>query len=130
MVIVWCLLSSTPPGGREFPPRAAHRSREGEVRWPLPRFAGIFGGAFTGSYPMADGQHPVRRSHLVPRTGAGWIAVIGFLLLFAMTQPPLVFLLANRIEPRVLGMPFLYVYLLIFYVLLIGVLVWAQRQDV
>ena len=79
---------------------------------------------------MSESAPPPRRSHYLPRTRSGWIAVLGFLALFALTQPPLVFLLANRIEPRVLGMPFLYTYLLVCYVLMIGVLIWAQRQDV
>lgn len=79
---------------------------------------------------MSDPPRPARRSHYLPRTRAGWTAVLGFLGLFALTQPPLVFLLANRIEPRILGMPFLYVYLLVCYVLMIGVLIWAQRRNV
>lgn len=54
--------------------------------------------------------------------------MLGFLALFAFTQPPLVFVLANRIEPRIAGVPFLYVYLLVFYIALIGVLLWARRR--
>jgi len=55
--------------------------------------------------------------------------VAAFIGLFAFTQPPLVFLLANRIEPTVLGVPFLYVYLLVLYFGLIGVLLWARGRD-
>jgi hypothetical protein len=69
------------------------------------------------------------RSHYRPRTRRGWIAVLSFLVLLAFSQPPLVFLLANRIEPWVLGLPFLYVYLLVLYVAMIGVLVWARCRD-
>ncbi|MCE2423473.1 MAG: hypothetical protein J4G03_09275 [Gemmatimonadetes bacterium] len=69
------------------------------------------------------------RSHYVPRSPAGRIAVIAFVALFAFTQPPLVFLLANRIEPWIAGMPFFFVYLLVLYFLLIGVLVWARRRG-
>ncbi len=69
------------------------------------------------------------KSHFWPRTKAGWLAVVTFLALFALTQPPLLYVLANRINPRVLGLPFLYVYLLALYVLLIVVLVWAVRRD-
>jgi hypothetical protein len=68
-------------------------------------------------------------SHYRPRTRAGRIAVAAFIGLFAFTQPPLVFLLANRIEPTVLGVPFLYVYLLVLYFGLIGVLLWARGRD-
>lgn len=52
-----------------------------------------------------------------------------FLGLFAFTQPPLVFWIANRVEPSVAGVPFLYAYLFVFYLLLIAVLVWARRRG-
>jgi hypothetical protein len=68
------------------------------------------------------------RSHLLPRTRAGWIGVLSFLLIFAFVEPPLVYSLGNRIEPWVLGFPFLYTYLLVLYGALIGVLLWAQRR--
>jgi hypothetical protein len=71
------------------------------------------------------GRYP---SHLIPRTKAGWAAVLAFLGLFALAEPPLVFLVGNRIKPWVLGFPFLYTYLLIVYVALIGVLIWAQGR--
>jgi len=70
------------------------------------------------------------RSHYLPRTRAGWWSVLSFLLLFALTQPPFVTGPANRIEPLVLGMPFLYAYLLGLYLLLIGVLIRALRKGV
>ncbi|MFQ5704478.1 MAG: hypothetical protein ACE5HT_10705 [Gemmatimonadales bacterium] len=75
-------------------------------------------------------SYPNFRSHFLPRSRPGWIAVIAFLLLFTLTQPPLVYLVANRIEPWLLGFPFLYAYLLVLYCALIGVLIWAQKQDV
>jgi len=52
-----------------------------------------------------------------------------FLALFAFTQPPLVFWIGNRIEPDAGGVPFLYVYLLVLYVALIGVLLWVRRRN-
>ena len=67
------------------------------------------------------------RSHLLPRTGRGWVAVISFLVLFALVEPPFVYSVANRIQPWVLGLPFLYAYLLVVYTGLIGVLLWALR---
>ena len=69
------------------------------------------------------------RSHYRLRTRRGWIAVISFLVLLALSQPPLVFLIANRIEPWIFGLPFLYMYLLVIYVAMIGVLIWARMQD-
>ena len=69
------------------------------------------------------------RSHYRPRSRRGWVAVIAFLTLLTFTQPPLVFLIANRIDPWILGLPFLYIYLLIIYVAMIGVLIWARLQD-
>jgi hypothetical protein len=55
--------------------------------------------------------------------------VILFVVLFAMAEPPLVFSLANRVDPWVLGVPFLYAYLLLVYSLLIGVLLWALKKG-
>lgn len=68
------------------------------------------------------------RSHLWPRTRDGRLAVVAFLALFALTQPPLVYLLANRIRPWIAGLPFLYAYLLVLYVGLIAVLLWVGRR--
>ncbi len=76
-----------------------------------------------------ENDYPVFRSHLVPRTRAGRVATILFLGLFALTQPPLVYVIANRIEPTVAGLPFLYVYLLVVYLALIAVLIWACRRG-
>ena len=69
------------------------------------------------------------RSHLVPRTRAGWVGLIAFVALMALAQPPIVHGIANRIEPRILGLPFLYAWLLAVYTLLIGVLVWIWRRG-
>lgn len=70
------------------------------------------------------------RSHYLPRTREGWIGVILFLVLFALAEPPLVYVLANREQPWILGVPFLYAYLLVVYFALIGVLVWVMRKGV
>lgn len=78
--------------------------------------------------PDPDG-YPTYRSHYRPRTAAGRIAVYLFLGLFALTQPPFVHGLADRVTPWILGVPFLYAYLLFLYVALIGVLIWAQRRN-
>lgn len=72
---------------------------------------------------------PRYRSHLWPRTSRGRAAVVGFVFFLLLAQPPLV-LLVNRIEPRILGAPFLYVWLLGAYVGMIGVLVAAWRRGV
>ena len=86
----------------------------------------------TSSTPtfVADGDYPRYRSHYLPRTRNGWIAVTLFVVLFALTQPPFVHTVANRIEPWLFGLPFLYAYLLILYCALIAVLLWAQRKGV
>ena len=68
------------------------------------------------------------RSHYLPRTRNGWIATIAFIAAMALTQPPIVHGLVNRIEPWIRGMPFLYAWLLGVYVAMIGVLLWVQRQ--
>ena len=86
----------------------------------------------TSSTPtfVADDDYPRYRSHYLPRTRNGWIAVTLFVVLFALTQPPFVHTIANRIEPWLFGLPFLYAYLLILYCALIAVLLWAQHKGV
>jgi hypothetical protein len=69
------------------------------------------------------------RSHLWPRTRDGRRAVVGFIAAMLLAQPPIV-LLANRIEPRFFGLPFLYTWLLVAYLLMIGALLWAWRRGV
>lgn len=69
-----------------------------------------------------------KRSHFVPRTLPGRIGVLAFLGLMALAQPPVVHRLVNRIEPWVLGLPFLYAWLLGVYVAMIGVLLWVQSR--
>ncbi|HXI02140.1 MAG TPA: hypothetical protein VNI57_03090 [Candidatus Saccharimonadales bacterium] len=66
----------------------------------------------------------------MPRTRDGRIAVLLFAILFALTQPPIVHVVANRITPWILGMPFLYAWLLAAYLALIGVLIWAAWRGV
>ncbi len=78
----------------------------------------------------SDAEYPVYRSHYRPRTRQGWIAVCTFVALFALTQPPFVNTLANRVTPWLFGLPFLYVYLLFIYIALIAVLIWAQRRGI
>lgn len=70
-----------------------------------------------------------RRSHYLPRTRTGRVAVVLFIVLMVLAQPPVVHTLVNRIEPWVFGLPFLYAYLLLVYTLLIAVLVWAALKH-
>lgn len=83
----------------------------------------------TGTQRDDDAARPARTTHLRPRTRTGRAALVIFLGLFALTQPPVVHGLADRIEPMILGMPFLYAYLLGLYLLLVGVLVWARIKG-
>lgn len=82
----------------------------------------------SGPPPESSGGRVPFRSHLLPRTREGWVAVLAFLGLFALVEPPFVHFLANRVEPWLLGFPFLYTYLLVLYTALIGVLLWALRR--
>lgn len=75
-------------------------------------------------------DYPKYRSHLIPRTRDGWIATIAFLALLALAMPPVTHAALNRVEPLILGMPFLYAVLLGIYLALIAVLVWAYRRGV
>ena len=70
------------------------------------------------------------RSHFLPRTRNGWVATVLFVALMALAQPPIIHGLVNRIEPWILGMPFLYAYLLVVYVAMIAVLIWAMRKGI
>lgn len=72
----------------------------------------------------------VPRSHYVPRTRRGRIATIAFVVAMALAQPPIVHGLMNRIEPLIMGMPFLFAYLFGAYCLMIAVLVWALRGRI
>ena len=75
-------------------------------------------------------SRPAPRSHFFPRTREGWIGVLAFLALLALVEPPIVSSLANRVDPWILGVPFLYAYLLVVYTALIGVLVWVLRRGI
>jgi uncharacterized membrane protein len=79
---------------------------------------------------FAPMRAPGPRSHFLPRTRDGWIATIAFVVLFLLAMPPSTHVLLNRVEPWILGMPFIYTVLLAIYVALIGVLVWAFRRGV
>ncbi len=69
------------------------------------------------------------RSHWVPRTATGRIVLAIFLALFALAQPPVVHGFADRVEPWILGMPFLYAWLLGCYLLLIAVMIAGCRKG-
>lgn len=72
----------------------------------------------------------IPRSHYLPRTRNGRIATIAFLVAMALAQPPIVHGLVNRVEPWILGMPFLFAYLLAAYLIGIAILIWAYRKGV
>lgn len=78
---------------------------------------------------MKGVSEPRRRSHWWPRTLRGKVATVGFLGTLALAQPQIVFAFANRIDPLVAGVPFLYAYLTGVYVLLLALLllVWRWR---
>ena len=77
-----------------------------------------------------DTDYPTYRSHYRPRTAAGRLAVWSFLAVMALAQPPLVFWLADRPTPWIAGVPFLYAYLFVIYVALIGILLWTDRRRI
>ena len=78
--------------------------------------------------PVKNGS-PRFRSHYLPRSRQGWIGLVLFLLLMALAEPPIVTSWANRIEPWILGVPFLYGYLTVIYCLLIALLIWISWQE-
>ncbi len=77
---------------------------------------------------MHDPEAPIR-SHLLPRTRSGRVAVVLFLVLMALAQPPIVHGPVNRIAPWIGDLPFLFAYLLVVYAAMIGILIWAMRRG-
>lgn len=72
--------------------------------------------------------YPRYRSHFIPRTFNGRLAVTCFVLGFLLAEPPILYRWANRIEPWLFGMPFLYSYLLMVYGALVGLLLWIHGR--
>ncbi len=70
------------------------------------------------------------RSHYLPRTRKGWTATVMVIICVILSQPPIVHGLANRIEPWIFGMPFLFAYLLAVYSAMIAVLIWTMSRRV
>jgi hypothetical protein len=75
-------------------------------------------------------SYPKYRSHLVPRTRDGWVGTVAFLAILALAMPPITHVLLNRLEPVILGMPFLYAVLMAVYFALVAVLIWVYRRGV
>ena len=75
-------------------------------------------------------SYPSFRSHFWPRTWDGWLGLTVLVILFMLVEPPVLYIVANRIEPWILGLPFLYAYLSVLYVALVGVLLWIKWRGV
>ncbi len=67
-------------------------------------------------------------SHLIPRTRLGRRVVGLYIVLFLCAQWPIV-ALANRDEPTVFGLPFLFVFLAVVYAAKILLLIYAARRQ-
>ena len=67
-------------------------------------------------------------SHFFPRTPQGQLAVGAYLVFLLFAEWPLL-PLANRIEPTVLGFPFLFVYLAVIYAAKIATLLYAAKRQ-
>ncbi len=93
--------------------------------WRL-RAAGLNLSSAAASPPQAAMK--IARSHYLPRTRGGWTCTVAFLFFMLLAEPPIVHGLMNRIEPWILGMPFLFVWLLVVYLAGIAVLIRAQRS--
>lgn len=66
-------------------------------------------------------------SHFVPRTAQGRLIVVLYLLWLACAEWPLL-PWANRIEPTVLGFPFVFAYLAAIYAAKMVTLLYAAKQ--
>ena len=73
-------------------------------------------------------DYPNFRNHYLPRSSTGRWALALFIFLFALVEPPIVYLFANRIEPTLFGLPFLYLYLSLIYGALIALLIWILSR--
>ncbi|MEM7415235.1 MAG: hypothetical protein AAF389_07050 [Gemmatimonadota bacterium] len=69
------------------------------------------------------------RSHWLPRTTSGRLAVVLYVGLFALCMPPVTHVLWDQSDRWVGGVPVFFVALFVVYTLLIGVLVWAWRKG-
>lgn len=69
-----------------------------------------------------------QKSHFVPRSRRGRTVALVIVCLFLLIGWP-VLPLANRIEPFVVGMPFLYFYLLVIYIGMIAVMLYAAGKG-
>lgn len=70
------------------------------------------------------------KSHFRPRTREGWTATISFVVLFLLSMPPLTHTVWDRPDTWIAGWPSFFVYLLLIYSGLVGVLLWALRKGV
>jgi len=75
-----------------------------------------------------QGRYREFASHLVPRSGEGKLLLAAFLALFLLAEWPLLSLV-NRVEPTWFGVPFLFAYLFVVYVLLIVVLITSAYFE-
>jgi hypothetical protein len=82
-----------------------------------------------GPQEVMHQNRPYFRSHYLPRTAKGKAVVILLFVILALGQPPIITTWANRIEPTVISLPFLYVYLFGIYVVLVVVLIVARWND-
>ena len=88
------------------------------------------GGSGFTDVSQTTGDHSRYRdypSHFLPRTASGKLAVGLYLAFLAFAEWPLL-PLANRIEPTVLGFPFLFVYLAVIYTAKIATLLYAAKR--
>ena len=69
------------------------------------------------------------RSHFVPRTRSGRVAVVAFLLLFVLAMPPVTHRVLDRPDVFVGGLPLFFVALFAVYCALVGVLLWTLKRG-
>ncbi len=70
-----------------------------------------------------------RRSHLIPRSPGTVILIIWFVICFAAIQWP-GWLIANRVEPYVLGLPFMFFWAILWWLLLIATIIYVAAKGI
>ena len=59
----------------------------------------------------------IKRNHLVPRKRSTWALIIWYLVIFSMVEWP-GWQIANRVEPMIGGLPFIFVWATIWWAIL------------
>ena len=78
--------------------------------------------------PSSESRTRPPRSHLIPRDSKSWVWIAWFVIAWAAVQWP-GWQIANRVEPLVLGIPFMFFWALVWWVLLVVSIILLARKS-